>query len=44
MLVQGHNRPGDERVIDDRGAYVVVEKLGAGALAALRLDPRRMSS
>lgn len=38
----GHVSP-DERVVDARPDYVVVEKLGAAARIAIRLDPRRVT-
>ena len=33
-----------ERVVEKTADYVVVEKVGAGALVAIRLDPRRASN
>jgi hypothetical protein len=37
----GHDDLDFERVVEDHGAYVVVEKIGAGASTAIQLDPRR---
>jgi hypothetical protein len=44
ILSHGHERSGDERVVERRAGYLVVEKLGAGARAAVHLDPRRRGS
>jgi hypothetical protein len=37
----GHEIDGVEEIVDYTDRYVVVEKLGVGALRALKLDPRR---
>jgi hypothetical protein len=37
----GHEIPDVERVVERRDGYVVVEKVGASAKDAIRLDPRR---
>jgi hypothetical protein len=41
IVSPGHEDLVFERVVEDHGAYVVVEKIGAGASAAVQLDPRR---
>ena len=41
FLVGGHDDPAVERVVEDHGRYVVVEKFGEGARIAEELDPRR---
>lgn len=40
-VVPGHEGDGDARVVEDRGAYAVVEKVGKAAEVAEALDPRR---
>ena len=40
----GHEIPEVERVIEQRDGFVVVEKFGESAKAAIRLDPRRRAS
>ncbi len=40
----GHNNPELDRVVAENDRYVVVEKIGAGAATARRLDPRRTPS
>ena len=37
----GHEIPAVERVVERHDAFVVVEKVGESANAAIRLDPRR---
>jgi hypothetical protein len=37
----GHETPAVERVVERHDAFVVVEKFGGSAGAAIRLDPRR---
>ncbi len=39
-LVPGHEQLEVERVVEDHGRYVVVEKIGTGAKVAEELDPR----
>jgi hypothetical protein len=39
-VVPGHVLPDVERVVDDRGSYHVIEKLGAGSDHARATDPR----
>jgi hypothetical protein len=39
-VADGHEVPEVERVVDRRPGFVVVEKLGEAAAAAIRLDPR----
>ena len=39
-LLDGHDEPAIERVVERGPAYVVVEKLGEGAAIARDLDPR----
>jgi hypothetical protein len=41
IVSPGHEDLDFERVVEDHGAYVIVEKIGAGARAAVQLDPRR---
>lgn len=36
----GHVLPGEERVIDERAGYVIVEKIGRAGERAAELDPR----
>ncbi len=43
FVVPGHDVAALESVIGGNGRYVVVEKLGKGREAAVRLDPRRRS-
>jgi len=40
LLVPGHERPGTERVVEDHGRYLVVEKLGEAGEIAEASDPR----
>lgn len=40
-VLPGHEIAADERVIERRHGFLVVEKLGESAVAAVRLDPRR---
>jgi hypothetical protein len=37
----GHLRPEDERVVDERAGYMVVEKVGRAGERAADLDPRK---
>ena len=39
-LVEGHEDPAVERVVERNGRFVVAEKVGDGADVARRLDPR----
>ena len=41
LVAPGHDLPEIERVVEENERYVVVEKLGDGGAAAVRLDPRR---
>ena len=41
VVLRGHEMPEVERVVEDTGRYVVVEKLGAAAEIAQAGDPRR---
>ena len=40
-VVPGHEIPAVERVVERHEGFIVVEKLGESAIAAVRLDPRR---
>jgi len=40
----GHEIPDVERVVERHDGFVVVEKFGESAKAAIRLDPRRRAS
>jgi len=40
LLVVGHQSPEVERVVEDRGAYLVVEKIGEAGEIAEETDPR----
>jgi hypothetical protein len=40
-VLQGHEIPEVERVVEQNDRYVVVEKFGESARAAVELDPRR---
>lgn len=40
----GHNNPEVDRIVAEGERYVVVEKIGAGAATARRLDPRGSDS
>ncbi|MDX6480415.1 MAG: hypothetical protein QOG85_925 [Gaiellaceae bacterium] len=40
-VLQGHEIPEVERVVEQNERYVTVEKFGESALAAIKLDPRR---
>ena len=40
-VLPGHEIPDVERVVEEHPRYVVVEKLGEAAVAAIKLDPRR---
>jgi hypothetical protein len=42
VLAPEHVADAFERVVEDGGNYVVVEKIGAAAGLAVRLDPRRI--
>jgi hypothetical protein len=39
FIVDGHERPGAERVVERHSGYVVVEKLGEGGEVAEATDP-----
>lgn len=39
-IIEGHDIPGSEDVVERRGRYVVVEKFGPGAEVAKETDPR----
>jgi hypothetical protein len=39
----GHEIPSGERIVEENERYIVVEKFGDGAVAAIKLDPRRHS-
>jgi hypothetical protein len=41
FVLPGHVFPEVERVVEDRGAYVIVEKFGAGGRVAAGTDPRQ---
>lgn len=41
LVAPGHHSERLERVVEECTGYSVVEKTGAGAASALRLDPRR---
>jgi hypothetical protein len=41
VVLKGHEMPEVERVVEDTGRYIVVEKLGAAAEMAQAGDPRR---
>jgi hypothetical protein len=40
-VLRGHELPEVERVVEESERYVVVEKLGDSAIAAIEFDPRR---
>jgi hypothetical protein len=40
-VIRGHEIPAVERVVEEHELFVVVEKLGEGAIDAIKLDPRR---
>lgn len=40
-VLEGHELPAVERVVEKNDRYLVVEKLGKSAVAAITLDPRR---
>lgn len=40
LIVAGHEFPEAERVVDERGYWVVVEKIEAGRAVAVAEDPR----
>ncbi|MEA2498317.1 MAG: hypothetical protein QOH26_722 [Actinomycetota bacterium] len=44
MVLSGHVVPEAERVLDDRGAYLIVEKVGPGRVIASETDPRSESA
>jgi hypothetical protein len=41
ILLSGHESDGHDHVVEDGESHVIVEKIGAGAEAAVRLDPRQ---
>jgi hypothetical protein len=43
VVAPNHDTADAERVVEDAAGYLVVEKVGAGAVTAVRLDPRRHS-
>jgi hypothetical protein len=40
-VLPGHDIPDVERIVEKNNRYVVVEKFGESAIAAIKLDPRR---
>jgi hypothetical protein len=40
-VLAGHEIPAAERVVENNDRYIVVEKFGESAAAAIELDPRR---
>lgn len=42
-VLPGHDIPAVERVIEQNPRFIVVEKFGESAIAAIKLDPRRRS-
>src|SRR5437016_14174953 len=40
-VLPGHDLPAVERVVEKNDRYLVVEKFGESAIAAIKLDPRR---
>jgi hypothetical protein len=45
LLAPGHDEPGIERVVSDRGRFHIVEKVQAAVReTVIRLDPRRRSA
>ena len=40
-VLPGHDIPEVERVVEQNERFVTVEKFGASAIAAIKLDPRR---
>jgi hypothetical protein len=40
MVLRGHEQPDAERVVNDLGRYLVVEKIGPGRVIAEESDPR----
>lgn len=40
-VLPGHEIPTVERIVEKNNRYIVVEKFGEGAIAAIKLDPRR---
>jgi hypothetical protein len=43
-VLPGHDIPAVERIVEQSRRFVVVEKFGESAKAAIRLDPRRGNS
>jgi|tagenome__1003787_1003787.scaffolds.fasta_scaffold20293641_2 hypothetical protein len=43
-VLPGHDIPGVERVVEQNERFLIVEKFGESAKAAIRLDPRRRHS
>jgi hypothetical protein len=41
FVLGGHEDPEVERTVETSDRYLIVEKLGAGEMVAVRLDPRR---
>ena len=44
VMVPGHSTADDERIVERRAGFLVVEKTGRSARVAARLDPRRHQS
>jgi len=40
LLAEGHERPDLETVVEQTGEHLVVEKVGASAAVAVRMNPR----
>jgi hypothetical protein len=40
-VLPGHDIPAVERVVEQNERFVIVEKFGESAIAAIKLDPRR---
>jgi len=41
IVLPGHDIPDVERIVETTDRFVVVEKFGESAIAAIKLDPRR---
>lgn len=41
IVLKGHVAPEAERMVEDRGSYLIVEKVGPGRVVAEERDPRR---
>ena len=44
VITPGHSHPDDERIAEEHGEFVVVEKTGPVTGIAIRLDPRKRQS